>query len=53
VAWDEGNDGAPPRASGMRVLESTHGVRLLAFGSDWALDNYRKDHPDLVLHDVL
>ncbi len=53
VAWDESNPGVPPRASGMRVLESTHGVRLLAFGSPWALDHYRNDHPDLVLHDVL
>ncbi len=53
VAWDEANPGTPPRASGMRVLESTHGVRLLAFGSEWALEHYRKDHPDLVLHDVL
>ncbi len=53
VAWDEANDGTPPRASGMRVLESTHGVQLLAFGTEWALQNYRKDHPDLLLHDVL
>ena len=53
VAWDESNEGTPPRASGMRVLESTHGVQLLAFGSEWALANYRKDHPELVLHDVL
>ncbi|MCB0877870.1 MAG: peptide chain release factor 3 [Thermoleophilia bacterium] len=53
VAWDEANECTPPRASGMRVLESTNGVRLLAFGSPWALDHYRNDHPDLVLHDVL
>jgi peptide chain release factor 3 len=53
VAWDEANPGDPPRASGMRVLESTQGIRLLAFGSEWALENYRKDHPDLALHDVL
>jgi peptide chain release factor 3 len=53
VAWDERNEGTPPRAAGMRVLESTHGIQLLAFGSDWALANYRKDHPDLALHDVL
>ncbi|MCW2955366.1 MAG: hypothetical protein JWO69_235, partial [Thermoleophilia bacterium] len=37
----------------MRVLESVQGVRLLAFGSDWALANYRKDHSELALHDVL
>ena len=54
VAWDESNEPTvPPRASGMRVLESTHGVRLLAFGSQWALDHYRSDHPELILHDVL
>ncbi|MCW2925249.1 MAG: peptide chain release factor 3 [Thermoleophilia bacterium] len=53
VAWSETNEGDPPRAAGMRVLESTHGVRLLAFGTEWALANYRKDHPDLVLNDVL
>jgi peptide chain release factor 3 len=53
VAWDEANEGTPPRASGMRVLESTHGVQLLAFGTEWALANYRKDHPELLLHDVL
>ncbi|MCW2926536.1 MAG: peptide chain release factor 3 [Thermoleophilia bacterium] len=53
VAWDEKNEGTPPRATGMRVLESTHGIQLLAFGSDWALANYRKDHPELLLHDVL
>jgi peptide chain release factor 3 len=53
VAWDESNEGTPPRAAGMRVLESVTGVRLLAFGSDWALANYRKDHPELALHDVL
>ncbi len=53
VAWDEANEGTPPRASGMRVLESTHGVQLLAFGTEWALQHYRKDHPDLLLHDVL
>ena len=53
VAWDEANEGTPPRASGMRVLESTHGVQLLAFATEWALQHYRKDHPDLLLHDVL
>ena len=53
VAWDPENEGTPPRASGMRVLESTHGVLLLAFGTEWALANYRKDHPELLLHDVL
>lgn len=53
VAWDDANEGPPPRATGMRVLESTHGVLLLAFGSEWALANYRKDHPELILHDVL
>jgi peptide chain release factor 3 len=53
VAYSERNDGPPPRAAGMRILESTHGVTLLAFGSEWALQNYRKDHPDLILDDVL
>jgi peptide chain release factor 3 len=53
VAWDERNEGEPPRASGMRVLTSTHDVRQLAFGSQWALDTYRSDHPELLLHDVL
>ncbi|MBC7461137.1 MAG: peptide chain release factor 3 [Thermoleophilia bacterium] len=53
VAYSKENEVAPPRAGGMRILESTHGVVLLAFGSDWALENYRKDHPELVLDDIL
>ena len=53
VSYSEQNDGPPPRAAGMRILESTHGGTLLAFGSEWALQNYRKDHPELVLDDVL
>lgn len=53
AAWDESNEGEPPRASGLRILTSKEGTRLLAFGSAWALENYRKDHPSLILNDVL
>lgn len=54
VCYVDSNEGDPPRAAGMRILEAaSSGITLLAFGSDWALANYKKDHPELELSDVL